>query len=79
MKGVSFVTDETHNRRYAQIDLNGIAKYDRDALEDLLDVILAEARKDEKSIPWESVKEEFVKEGKIHLSNRSKAVSKKRA
>ncbi|MCW3121789.1 MAG: hypothetical protein JWQ38_1281 [Flavipsychrobacter sp.] len=79
MKGISFVTDETHNRRYAQIDLKGIAKYDDDALEDLMDILIAEARKDEKSVPWESVKSELIQEGKINVPNRRKTVSKKRA
>ncbi len=79
MKGVSFVTDETKKRRYAQIDLKGIAKYDDSAIEDLMDLIIAESRKDEKSIPWESLKSELIKEGKINVSNSRKAVSRKRA
>ncbi|MFI5196960.1 MAG: hypothetical protein ACHQD8_07700 [Chitinophagales bacterium] len=79
MKGISFVTDETRKRRYAQIDLNGIAQYDDEKLEDLMDIIIAEARKNEKSIPWESVKAELIKEGKINVPNRHKAIRKKRA
>ena len=79
MKGVSFVTDETHNRRYAQIDLKGIAKYTDEKLVDMMDIIIAEARKNEKSIPWETVKAELIKEGKINVPNRRKAVRKKRA
>ncbi len=79
MKGVSFVTDETRKRRYAQIDLKGISQYDDNAFEDLMDLIIAEARKDEKSIPWESVKAELIKEGKINVPNSRKAVRKKRA
>ena len=79
MKGVSFVTDETKKRRYAQIDLKGIAKYDDSAIEDLMDLIIAESRKDEKSIPWETVKAELIKEGKINVSNSRKAISRKRA
>ena len=79
MKGVSFVTDETKKRRYAQIDLKGIAKYDDSAIEDLMDLIIAESRKDEKSIPWETVKAELIKEGKINVSNSRKAVTRKRA
>ena len=78
MKGVSFVTDETKKRRYAQIDLKGIAKYDDSAIEDLMDLIIAESRKDEKSIPWETVKAELIKEGKINVSNSRKAISMKR-
>ena len=51
MKGVSFLTDETHKIKFAQIDLKGISTYDHEAIEDLIDPIIAEARKDEKSIP----------------------------
>ncbi len=65
MKGVSFVTDETHNRRYAQIDLKGIAGFDDEKFEDLMDLIIAESRKDEQSISWETVKAELIKEGKL--------------
>jgi hypothetical protein len=79
MKGVSFVTDETRKKRYAQIDLKGIAAYNDEQIEDLMDIIIAEARKNEKSIPWETVKAELIKEGRIHVSNRSKAIRKKRA
>ena len=79
MKGVSFVTDETRKRRYAQIDLNGIAQYDDEKIEDLMDLIISEARKKEKSIPWESVKAELIKEGRINVPNRHKAIRKKRA
>lgn len=52
MQGLSFVTNETHNKRYAQIDLKIISKFDSEMLEDLMDVIIAEARKDERSVPW---------------------------
>ena len=69
MKVVSFITDETSHRRYAQIDLNGLAKYDNDAIEDLFDTIIAESRKNEKSLPWESVKADLIKEGKINVLN----------
>lgn len=79
MKGVSFINDETHKRRYAQIDLKGIAGYDTEAIEDLVDILITEARKNEKSIPWETVKKELVKEGRINVSNRHKTLSKKGA
>ncbi len=67
MKGVSFVTDETRKRRYAQIDLKGIAQFDYQAMENLVDVLIAEARKDEKSIPWESVKAELFIDGMMYV------------
>jgi len=79
MKGVSFITDETRKKRYAQIDLKGIAGFDNEMLEDLMDIIIAEARKDEKGIPWETVKAELVKEHKIDVSDTRKTVRKKRA
>ena len=79
MKAVSFVTDETHRRRYAQIDLKSIATYSDEKLEDMLDIIIAESRKDEESIPWETVKAELIQDGKINVSNTHKAIRKKRA
>ena len=69
MKGVSFVTDETHKRRYMQIDLKDVSKYSDETLEDLFDIIVSEARKDEKSEPWESVKTELVKEKQQQQNN----------
>ena len=65
MKVVSFLTDETLKRRYAQIDLGGLAKYDNEAVEDPVDLLICESRKNEKSIPWEKVKAELIKDGKI--------------
>jgi hypothetical protein len=79
MKGVNFITDETKNRRYAQIDLKGIANYNDEALEDLFDIIIAESRKEEKGIPWNEVKAELIKEGKINVPGNNKSRSKKRA
>jgi hypothetical protein len=79
MKALSFVTDETHKKRYAQIDLKSISKFNSEMLEDLMDVIIAESRKEEKSVSWESVKKELIKAGKINVPDRRKASSKKRA
>ena len=74
MKVVSFITDETHHRRYAQIDLNALAKFDSEAIEDLFDTIIAASRKNEKSESWQSVKAELIKEGKINVSDTDKAI-----
>ena len=79
MKGVNFITDETKNRRYVQIDLKAIANYNEKALEDLFDIIIAESRKDENGIPWKKVKAELIKEGKINISGNIKPSGKKRA
>ena len=64
MKGVTFITDETHKKRFVQIDLKALGKYDKH-LEDLFDVIIAESRKDEEKIPIEEVKRQLKKAGKL--------------
>ena len=61
MEGIHYVTDD-HNRRIAvQIDLQ---KYG-ELWEDIEDMLVAELRKNEESIPWEEVKEELKQEGKL--------------
>lgn len=60
MKGITFIKDETHNKRLVQIDLDTLQKYE-EKMEDLFDVIIAESRKDEKSISWDAVKKQLKK------------------
>ncbi|HTA84173.1 MAG TPA: hypothetical protein VK783_14610 [Bacteroidia bacterium] len=60
MKGITFIKDETHNKRLVQIDLNTLEKYE-EKMEDLFDVIIAESRKDEESVSWEKVKKQLKK------------------
>ncbi|MBL4657201.1 MAG: hypothetical protein JKX73_04315 [Flavobacteriales bacterium] len=64
MKGVTFITDETHNKRFVQIDLDRLEKY-QDEIEDLLDVIVAESRKEEDEVSWEDLKKQLQAEGKL--------------
>ena len=54
MKGVSYITDSNNNRKAVVIDYS-VFKNHETGLEDLLDVIIAESRKDEESIPFEKV------------------------
>lgn len=61
MKGVTFITDETHKKRFVQIDLD---KYG-EIWEDFYDVLIAESRKDEPSKPLDEVLKELEKEGKL--------------
>ena len=49
MKGISFVTNEKNEKIAVQIDLKAIEKH-HEAIEDLLDGIIAESRKDEEKI-----------------------------
>jgi hypothetical protein len=54
MKGVSFLTNEQNEKVAVQIDLKTIKNY-QDEIEDLLDGLIAESRKDEEKIPLSNV------------------------
>ena len=64
MKGVSFLTDEFSRKKAVVIDLKTLEKFDNQ-IEDLLDTIIAEARRDEPSNSWEDVKKRLRKKGKL--------------
>ena len=65
MDKLTFITDETHKRRYVQIDLAGISGADTDELEDIMDVIIAEARKDDEKISIEELEKQLKAEGRL--------------
>ena len=64
MKGVTFLKDEKNNKQILQIDVKEIAK-NPSKFEDLMDVVIAEARKDEKKVTWENAKKQLKKAGKL--------------
>lgn len=64
MKGVTFLTDSENNRIAVQIDLKTLLKHSGE-VEDLLDVIIAESRKDEPKKSWEEVKKSLKQKGKL--------------
>ena len=64
MKGISYITDSKNSKKAVVIDFKTIEKYDEN-LEDLFDVILAEARKDEPSSSWDDVKKKLKSKGKL--------------
>jgi hypothetical protein len=64
MKGVIFLKDEKNNKQILQIDIKEVAKNPA-KFEDLMDVIIAEARRDEKKISWEMAKKQLKKAGKL--------------
>jgi len=64
MKGVTILKDEKTNRKILQADVSEIAK-NPSKFEDLIDAIVAEERKDEKKISWESAKKQLKKTRKI--------------
>ncbi len=64
MKGVTFITDETRKKRFVQIELEAIEKYEED-VHDLIDAIIAESRRDEPKKSWEEVRKSLKKKGKL--------------
>jgi len=54
MKGVSIIHDETKKKRYLQIDMDLISSK-RGEIDDYLDLLLIEERKDEPTVPFEMV------------------------
>ena len=64
MKGVSYITDRHNKRKAIIIDLK-IFKKNEEQIEDLLDVIIAESRAEEKSIPFENVVKSLKNKGRL--------------
>ena len=64
MRGVSYITDSHNKKKSVVIDLKVIEK-NQEAIEDLLDIIVAESRKDEPTVSWEEVKKKLHKKGKL--------------
>ncbi|WKN40788.1 hypothetical protein [Tunicatimonas pelagia] len=61
MKGIRYLVDERQEKVAVQIDLK---KYG-ELWEDFYDIIVAESRKEEETVDWESVKKELKAEGKL--------------
>ena len=59
MKGVSYITDDKDRRKAVVIDIETIEKHP-ERIEDLLDAIVAESRKDEPKRYWKDVKTEIL-------------------
>jgi len=55
MKGIQFVVDEAGKKKAVLIDLEEWGEL----WEDFYDLMIAESRKHEDSIPWEKIKEEM--------------------
>ena len=64
MKGVSYVTNDKDQRTAVIIELKTIEQHPED-IEDLLDGIVAESRKNEPKRSWEEVKASFKEKGKL--------------
>ncbi len=64
MKGVHYVTDASNKKVAVQIDLALLQKH-QEEIEDLIDGIIAESRKEEKRKPLNEVIENLKKKGKL--------------
>ena len=64
MKGINFITNDKNEKIAVQIDLKSIEKH-QESIEDMLDGILAEARKDEEKVPLAKVISKLKKAGKL--------------
>lgn len=58
------MTEEKSGKKIAQLDLSYLAKSKED-IEEVLDILIAEARKEEKNIPWDSIKKDLKKKGRL--------------
>lgn len=64
MKGISYITDDTARRKAIVIDLDAIAGQEEE-LQELIDVLVAESRKDNELVDWQKAKEELRLQGKL--------------
>lgn len=64
MKGVNYIFDSRKRIKAVQIDIKTIEQHE-EKIEDLLDAIIAESRKDETKRPWAEVKKSLKQKGKI--------------
>jgi hypothetical protein len=59
MSPLTLITDETHKRPYVQIDLAEVAEINDEQLEGIMDIIIAEARKDDQKITLEELEKQL--------------------
>jgi hypothetical protein len=64
MKGVSFVTNDKNERIAVQIDMKMFGKQ-QEEIDDMVDTIRAESRKNDEDVSWSAAKKELKKAGKL--------------
>ena len=64
MKGISFITDETKQKRFVQIDMDRIESLSN-SWQDLFDMLIAESRKGGEKISSKAFKAQLRKAGKL--------------
>ncbi len=64
MKGVNYISDDKNRRTAVVIDMKVLEEH-QEEIEDFLDVIVAESRKDEPKRSWNEVKKSLKEKGKL--------------
>lgn len=64
MKGISYITDDKNNKTALVIDLKNLEKNEEE-IHEIIDVLVAESRKDDELIDWEVAKKKLRKKGKL--------------
>ncbi len=64
MKGLTKMTEESSGKRIAQLDLTLLSK-SKTSLEDVFDLLIAEARKDEQEFSWEEIRKDLKSKGRM--------------
>ncbi len=64
MKGVNFIADDKSEVKSVVIDLKTIKK-NAEEVHELIDVLVAEGRKEDETINWDKAKKLLAKKGKL--------------
>ena len=64
MKGISYLTDSDNHKKAVVIDLKSITKNEEE-IHELIDVLVAESRKEDALIDWDTAKKHLKKKGKL--------------
>ncbi len=64
MKGITYITDKKQRVQSVVLDYK-LFKNAGEELEDIFDVLVAEARKNEKNVPFDNVIENLKRKGKL--------------
>ena len=63
MKGISYITNDNNLKTALVIDLKTLSRNDEE-IHELIDVLVAEERKNDAAIPWEDAKKQLRQKGK---------------
>ena len=64
MKGISYLTDKKKRKKAIVIELNAIEE-NADQVYDVIDVLVAESRRNDELVGWETAKKQLRKKGKL--------------